>query len=100
MTQNSLRHLLSKDNAHADLVLLGPGLDAHDVSAQGPVGAVPIAGIFDGDLQFRLQLGTVIEVDQRTVQTEIADYGFLVESFALLRNTGNPGSEVCLPPQA
>lgn len=29
-----LRHLLGKDNPHADLIFFGPGLDAHDISSQ------------------------------------------------------------------
>jgi hypothetical protein len=61
---------------------------------------IPVAGIFHHHLQLRLQLGTVIEVDQGAVQAEVADHRVFFESFAFLRKSQHPGSEVSFAAQS
>ena len=46
---------------------------------------IAVPGIFDGHLQFRLQLGAVVQIDQRAMQTQVADDRLLIERSAILR---------------
>ena len=95
----SLRYLLGKDNPHADLIFFGSGLDAHDVSPQRPVCVIAVPRIFDRDLQFRLQFRAVVQIDQRAVQTEVADDRLLIERSAILPETRDAGSKMRLAAQ-
>ena len=89
MTQMSLRHLLGKDNPHADLIFFGSGLDTHHISPQRAIGMISVPGIFDGHLQFRLQFGAVVQIDQRAMQTQVADDRLLIKRSAILPQAGN-----------
>src|SRR5260370_37761512 len=100
MPQRSWRHLLGKDNAHANLVSFGRWLDAYDVSAQRAVGVTPVVRIFDGHLQFRLQFGAVIQINQSAVQAQIANHGVFFEGLSLLGKTRDASPEMRFSPQA
>src|SRR5579863_8357114 len=99
MTQMSLRHLLGKDNPHADLIFFGSGLDTHDISPQRAIGVIAVPEIFDGDLQFRLQFGAVVQIDQGAMQTEVANDRLLIERSAILPEAGNARPKMRLAAQ-
>ena len=94
--------LFGEDDAYCRAILVRFGFDTHDVAsqAQGAVLGSADSGVVELDLQFGLQLGAVIEINQRAVQAQIPDDRFLFKGHARIGEAGDHGAEMRVAAQA
>src|SRR6266478_3995127 len=94
--------LFSEHNAYRCAIFSGFGLDADNVAAQaqGAVLGAADSGIIELDLQFGLQLRTVIEINQRAMKAQIPDHGLFFKGHSSVSEAGDHGPEMRVAAQA
>src|SRR5713101_5061941 len=94
--------LFGEDDADSGAVLFGFGLDTDYIASQAkrPVGRSPDSGIIELDLEFGLKSWTMIQVNQRAVQAQIADNRLFLKRHARVGKASHHGSEVSVAAQA
>src|SRR5713101_4076189 len=96
------RRLFSENDPDSGAVLFGFGLDTDYIASQAkwPVRRSPDSWIIELDLQFGLQSWTMIQVNQRAVQAQIADNRLFLKRHARVGKASHHGSEVSVAAQA
>src|SRR5712672_3122734 len=94
--------LFSEHNADRRAIFFCFGLDADNIAAQaqGSILGAADSGIIELDLQFGLQLRTVIEINQRAMQAQIPDDGLFFKRHARVSEAGDHGPEMSVAAQA
>src|SRR6266853_471960 len=96
------RRLFGEHDADSGAVLFGFGFDTDYIASQAkrPVRRSADSGIIELDLQFGLQSWTMIKVNQRAVQAQIADNRLFLKRHARVGEASHHGSEVSVAAQA
>src|SRR5260370_11436281 len=94
--------LLGEDDPDSSPVLFGFGLDTDYTASQAKrsVRGSPDSGIIELDLQFGLQSWTMIQVDQRAVQAQIADNRLFLKRHPRVGEASHHGPEMGVAAQA
>src|ERR1700730_1511321 len=96
------KKLFGEDDAYGRAIFFGVDFDTDDIAAQAQ-GAVLCAAdswIIELDLQFRLQLRTVVQVNQRAMKAQVADHGLFFKRHAGMGKTSDRGAEMSVATEA